>query len=73
VNSNDSIPGYDTICQYYVPVFGKIAASTSGWKSDFNCTKMAHEVGQKTGSRPLGEPLGISGHLQCQFFPSYLT
>lgn len=29
--------------------------------------------GEKTGIRPLGEPVGISGHLQCQFFPSYLT
>jgi len=41
-------------CQHYVPVFGKIAASTSEWNSDFNCTKMAHDVGRENWDQTFG-------------------
>jgi len=48
------ILGYDTILSILVNIMYqclvKIAPSTSGWKSDFNCTKLAHNVERKLGS-----------------------
>jgi hypothetical protein len=54
------ILGYDTILTILVNImyqcFLKIVASSSGWNSDFNCTKMAHNV----GDRKLGSDLWVN-------------